>query len=42
MSNVKRRYFASKVRELAITGDDPAQWERLDEVLIDASRTSPR
>src|ERR1035437_2049423 len=38
VGNVKRRYFASKVRELAIAGDDPAQWGRLDEVLIDASR----
>jgi replicative DNA helicase len=38
VGNVKRRYFASKVRELAVAGDDPAQWGRLDEVLIDASR----
>lgn len=38
IANVKRRYFAAKVRELADAGDDPSQWGRLDEVLIDASR----
>lgn len=38
IANVKRRYFASKVRELADAGDDPSQWDRLDEIMIDAGR----
>lgn len=38
VNNVKRRYFASKLLVLADAGDDPSQWGRLDEILIDASR----
>lgn len=38
VSDVKRRNFASKIRDLALAGDDPGLWHRLDEVLIDAGR----
>lgn len=38
VNNVKRRHFAQKVIELSRIGDDPSQWGRLDEVLIDAGR----
>lgn len=38
IADVKRRYFSAKVRQLAEAGDDPSQWGRLDEIMVDASR----
>lgn len=38
LTNVKRRYFAAKVRELFAIGDDPSKWGQLDEILMDQAR----
>lgn len=38
MSNVRRRYFDSKVLELSKVPTDRSSWDRLDEIMLDAAR----
>ena len=37
-ARVKRRHFAAKISELAHYEQDPSQWGRLDEIMLDAAR----
>ncbi len=38
LNDVRRRYFAAKVMELAQAESNPANWARLDEIMLDAAR----
>lgn len=38
LNDVRRRYFAAKVIELAQAEGNPANWGRLDEIMLDAAR----
>lgn len=38
LNDVRRRYFAAKVLELAQAEGNPANWARLDEIMLDAAR----
>jgi replicative DNA helicase len=38
LNDVRRRYFAAKVIELAHAEGNPANWSRLDEIMLDAAR----
>jgi replicative DNA helicase len=38
LNDVRRRYFAAKVIELAKAEGNPANWGRLDEIMLDAAR----
>lgn len=38
LNDVRRRYFAAKVIELAQAESNPSNWSRLDELMLDAAR----
>ena len=38
LNDVRRRYFAQKVLELAQAENNPSNWSRLDEIMLDAAR----
>lgn len=38
LNDVRRRYFAAKVLELAQAESNPSNWSRLDEIMLDAAR----
>lgn len=38
LNDVRRRFFAAKVLELAHAEGNPANWSRLDEIMLDAAR----
>lgn len=38
LNDVRRRYFAAKVMELARAEGNPANWGKLDEIMLDAAR----
>jgi replicative DNA helicase len=38
LNDVRRRYFAAKVIELAQAESNPANWNKLDEIMLDAAR----